>query len=233
MSSEIERKFLLPSLSKDEISNLAPEKLLEFSKALLPEEKLKELIPEKDFNYIMSSNITHDELTKLLKTEKYSKLAELFRNIKIEKISKILRKSLPLLPEEKLKNATFLEIEQSYLDAPDGEENRVRAINNKIFVKTVKIPISNIERKENERPISKDDYYKYLTSKIGNTLEKIRCHFKDEEITYEIDIYTDENLAGVVIVEVEFPSKSHAENFKPPKWFGTEIKSKNNWLKEE
>ncbi|MBE5812458.1 MAG: hypothetical protein E7314_02235 [Clostridiales bacterium] len=227
MSSEIERKFLLPSLSKDEISNLAPEKLLEFSKALLPEEKLKELIPEKDFNYIMSSNITHDELTKLLKTEKYSKLAELFRNIKIEKISKILRKSLPLLPEEKLKNATFLEIEQSYLDAPDGEENRVRAINNKIFVKTVKIPISNIERKENERPISKDDYYKYLNSKIGNTLEKIRCQFKDDEITYDIDIYTDVNLTGVVIVEVEFPSQKHADNFIPPNWFGIEVKPKS------
>lgn len=221
MSSEIERKFLLPSLSKDQISNLAPEKLLEFAKTLLPEEKLKELIPEKDFNYVMSTTITHDELVKLLKTEKYSKLAELFRTIKIEKISKILRDSLPLLPEEKLKNATFFEIEQSYLAAPDGQESRVRAINNKIFVKTVKIPISNIERKENERPISKADYYKYLNSKIGDTLEKTRCQFKDGEITYEIDIYTDEKLAGIVIVEVEFPSIKHADNFVTPDWFGT------------
>jgi CYTH domain-containing protein len=221
MSSEIERKFLLPSLSKDHISNLSPEKLLEFAKTLLPEEKLKELIPEKDFEYVMSNNITHDELTKLLKTEKYSKLAELFRMIKIEKVSKILRESLPLLPEEKLKSATFFEIEQSYLEAPDGEENRVRAINNKIFVKTVQIPISNIERKENERPISKDDYYKYLTSKIGDTLEKIRCQFRDGEITYEIDIYTDKKLAGVVMVEVEFPSIKHADNFITPDWFGT------------
>lgn len=228
MSSEIERKFLLPSLSKDHISNLSPEKLLEFAKTLLPEEKLKELIPEKDFSYVMSNNISHDELTRLLKTEKYSKLATLFRQIKIEKISKILRESLPLLPEEKLKNATFFEIEQSYLDAPDGQENRVRAINNKIFVKTVKIPISNVERKENERPISADDYYKYLNSKIGNTLEKIRCQFRDEEITYEIDIYTDDNLAGVVIVEVEFPTKKHSENFKAPNWFGAEIKPKTN-----
>lgn len=226
MSSEIERKFLLPSLSKDHISNLAPEKLLEFAKTLLPEEKLKELIPEKDFKYVMSNNITHDELVKLLKTEKYSNLATLFRQIKIEKVSKILKESLPLLPEEKLKNATFFEIEQSYLDSPDGGENRVRAINNKIFVKTVKIPISNIERKENERPISSEDYYKYLNSKIGNTLEKIRCQFRDEEITYEIDIYTDENLAGIVIVEVEFPTKKHAENFKAPDWFGTEVKPK-------
>lgn len=227
MSSEIERKFLLPSLSKDQISNLSPEKLLEFSKTLLSEENLKELIPEKDFEYIMSNNITHDELTKLLKTKKYSKLSELFRKIKIEKISKLLRETLPLLPEEKLNNATFLEIEQSYLEAPDGEENRIRAINNKIFVKTVKMPISKLERKENERPISSDDYYKYLKTKIGNTLEKIRCQFRDGEITYEIDIYTDENLAGVVIVEVEFPSKNHAENFIAPNWFGTEIQPKH------
>jgi CYTH domain-containing protein len=224
MSSEIERKFLLPSLSKDHISNLAPEKLLEFSKTLLSEEKLKELIPEKDFDYIMSNNIPHEQLVKLLKTKEYTKLSELFRTIKIEKVSKILRETLPLLPEEKIKNATFFEIEQSYLDSPNGEENRVRAINNKIFVKTVKIPISNIERKENERPISADDYYKYLNSKIGNTLEKIRCQFRDGEITYEIDIYTDENLAGVVIVEVEFPSLKYAENFELPKWFGTTIK---------
>ena len=233
MSSEIERKFLLPSLSKDQISNLAPENLLVFSKTLLPEEKLKELIPEKDFEHIMSNNITHDELTKLLKMEEYSKLAELFRKIKIEKVSKLLRETLPLLPEEKLKNATFLEIEQTYLDSPDGEENRLRAINNKIFVKTVKMPMVDMERKENERPISVDDYYKYLTSKVGNTLEKIRCMFQDGEITYEIDIYTDENLAGVVIVEVEFPSKKHATNFKAPEWFGTEIKPKSNPLKEE
>lgn len=226
MSSEIERKFLLPSLSKDQISNLAPEKLLEFSKTILSDEKLRELIPEKDFNYVMSNSITHEELTKLLKKEEYTKLADLFRKIKVEKISKLLKETLPLFPEELLENATFLEIEQSYLDAPDGQESRVRAINNKIFVKTVKIPISNIERKENERPISKDDYYKYLNSKIGNTLEKIRFQFKDGEITYQLDIYTDKNLAGVIIVEVEFPSKKHAINFVTPKWFGTEIKPK-------
>jgi CYTH domain-containing protein len=227
MSSEIERKFLLPSLSKDQISNLAPEKLLEFSKALLSEEKLKELIPAKDFEHITSNNISHDELVKLLKKPEYCALRDLFRAIKIEKISKILKETLPLLPDEHLKNATFFEIEQSYLDSPDSEENRVRAINNKIFVKTVKIPISQLERKENERPISKEDYYKYLNSKIGNTLEKMRCQFRDGDITYQIDIYTDENLAGVVIVEVEFPTKKHAENFKAPDWFGTEIKRKN------
>ena len=78
-----------------------------------------------------------------------------------------------------------------------------------------------MERKENERPISVDDYYKYLTSKVGNTLEKIRCTFQDGEITYEIDIYTGGNLSGLVIVEVEFPSKKHAESFLAPDWFGT------------
>lgn len=224
MSSKIIRKFLLPSLSKDQISNLAPEKLLEFAKTLLTEERLKELIPKKDFDYIMSNNISHAELVKLLKTEKYSKLTELFREIKVEKISKILKESLPLLPEDNIKNATFFEIEQSYLASPDGEENRVRAINNKIFVKTVKIPVSCGETKENERPISSDDYYKYLNSKIGNTLEKMRCQFKDNDITYDIDIYTTDNLSGVVIVEVEFPSKKHIENYTLPVWFGTEIK---------
>lgn len=227
MSSEIERKFLLPSLSKEQINNLSPEKLLEFAKTILPEEKLRELIPEKDFEYIMSSSIEHNELSKLLKTEKYSKLAELFRSIKIEKIIKALKATLPLLPDDKLKNAVFYEIEQTYLDSPDGEKNRVRAINNKIFVKTVKIPISTVERRENERPISSDDYYKYLNAKIGNTLEKIRLQFRDNEITYELDIYTDENLAGVVIAEVEFPTKMHADNFTAPDWFGTEIKVGN------
>ena len=223
MSNEIERKFLLPSLSKDQISNLAPENLLEFSKTILSEEKLKELIPEKDFAYIMSNKISHDELIKLLKTEKYSNLSDLFRQIKIEKVSKLLKESLPLLPEEKLKDATFFEIEKSYLDTPDGQEDRVRAINNKIFVKTVKIPISNLERTENERPISRDDYYKYLNSKIGNTLEKIRCYFKDGEIAYQLDVYTDENLTGVVSAKVIFPDKTHAENFETPNWFGITI----------
>lgn len=224
MSSEIERKFLLPSLNEEQINNLAPERLLESAKVLLPEEKLRELIPEKDFEYIMSNNIEHNELSKLLKTEEYSKLAELFRGIKIEKIIKTLKVTLPLLPDDKLKNAVFYEIEQTYLDSPDGEENRVRAINNKIFVKTVKIPISTVERRENERPISVDDYYKYLNSKIGNTLEKIRLQFREGEITYDLDIYTDEHLSGVVIVEVEFPTKEHAENFTMPDWFGKEIK---------
>ena len=224
MSSEIKRKFLLPSLSKDQISNLAPEKLLEFSKAIFSEEKLKELIPEKYFEHVMYNNIPHDELVKLLKKEEFRNLSDLFRTIKIEKVSKFLIESLPLLPEEKLKNATFFEIEQSYLDSPDGEENRVRAINNKIFVKNVKVPLSNIERKETERPISSDDYYKYLNSKIGNTLEKVRFKFKDNEITYQLDIYTDESLTGVVIVDVEFPTLKHAENFELPNWFGVTIK---------
>ena len=227
MSSEIERKFLLPNLNKEQISNLLPEKLLEFSKTLLSEEKLKEIIPEKDFEYIMNNNIQHNEITKLLKKPEYSELSKFFRTIKIEKISKILKEALPLLPDEHLKNAKFFEIEQTYLDSPDGEENRVRAINNTTFVKTVKMPVHDLERKENERPISVEDYYKYLTSKIGTTIEKIRCQFKDGELTYEIDIYTGENLAGLLLVEVEFPTKKHVENFIAPDWFGVEINYKN------
>jgi CYTH domain-containing protein len=40
--------------------------------------------------------------------------------------------------------------------------------------------------------------------------------------TAEVDVYHGK-LAGLVVVEVEFPSETDAQAFTPPAWFGAEV----------
>jgi CYTH domain-containing protein len=77
--------------------------------------------------------------------------------------SEIERKfQLKRIPKDIIKDIVPLEIVQTYLQAPEGQERRVRAINNETFVITVKRPISEdgLKREENEREIIKEAYGK-------------------------------------------------------------------------
>jgi len=95
------------------------------------------------------------------------------------------------LPLEFLETILPLEIAQTYLEAPEGEERRVRAINNKKFVMTVKRPTQNSNvREEIEKEISEDNYKLFLKGQIGNQIKKKRFKIPaDNGLTYELDIY--------------------------------------------
>jgi len=131
------------------------------------------------------------------------------------------------LPLELLENIIPLELAQTYLEAPKGEERRVRAINNEKFVMTVKRPKSSdgLIREEIEQKISKEDYELFLHQQIGTQITKKRYKLPaDNGLTYELDVY-DGDLKGLMVVEIEFPTEELANNFEKPDWFGEEVTS--------
>lgn len=124
-----------------------------------------------------------------------------------------------------------LDLTQTYLEAPKGEERRVRSINNERFVMTIKRPKSSngLVREEIEKEISKEDYELFLKSQIGTQIKKKRYKIpEDNNLTYELDIY-EGNLKGLMVVEVEFMSKEAATQFQPPEWFGDEVTSNKEY----
>lgn len=131
------------------------------------------------------------------------------------------------VPYEVLQNIAPLELVQTYLKAPSGEERRVRAINNKKFVMTVKRPKSEngLIREEIEKEISKEDYELFLKQQIGTQIKKSRYKIPAENgLTYELDIYEGE-LTGLLVVEIEFENEEIANSFTKPAWFGNEVTS--------
>lgn len=120
-----------------------------------------------------------------------------------------------------------LELTQTYLEAPQGEERRVRSINDEKFVMTIKRPKSSngLVREEIEKEISKEDYELFLKSQIGTQIKKKRYKIhEDNDLTYELDVY-EGKLKGLAVVEVEFTSKEDAAQFQAPEWFGDEVTS--------
>ena len=141
--------------------------------------------------------------------------SEIERKFKVKKV-----------PQEILDTIKPLELVQTYLEAPEGQERRVRAINNEKFVVTVKIPkvsSNGLIREELEKEITKEDYELFLSQQKGTQIKKKRYKVPaDNDLTYEVDIYEDE-LEGLLVVEVEFPTEELANNFEAPDWFGKEV----------
>lgn len=48
----------------------------------------------------------------------------------------------------------------------------------------------------------------------------------------EVDLYED-HLAGLAVVEVEFPSEEGSRAFTPPSWFGAELTGQPGWSNAE
>ena len=129
------------------------------------------------------------------------------------------------LPKEILVNIIPLELTQTYLNAPEGEERRVRSIDNETFIMTIKRAKSSdgLIREEIEKEISREDYELFLHDKIGTQIKKSRYKIPAEnDLVYELDIYHD-NLDGLMVVEVEFANEELANNFVKPNWFGREV----------
>ena len=59
-------------------------------------------------------------------------------------------------------------------------------------------------------------------------LEKRRARIELGEVVAELDRY-EGRLAGLAVVEVEFPDREAAERFVPPAWFGEELTGVAGW----
>lgn len=56
----------------------------------------------------------------------------------------------------------------------------------------------------------------------GRRIEKIRYQIDEGDQKIELNVFRG-NLEGLVLAEVEFPSREKSEEFEPPDWFGEEV----------
>lgn len=62
----------------------------------------------------------------------------------------------------------------------------------------------------------------------GRGIEKTRHRVPVSGAVAEVDVYGG-TLAGLAIVEVEFPSEAEAGEFEAPSWFGREVTGDDRW----
>ena len=108
---------------------------------------------------------------------------------------------------EKLPNCQRIEIIQTYLTAPEGEESRVRqrgADGNYIYVQTTKKKVTDVKRVEIERRLTKDEYLRLLMDADPNArpIRKTRYCLTHDNQYFEIDVYPFWNHQAIVEIEL-------------------------------
>lgn len=78
-------------------------------------------------------------------------------------------------------------------------------------------------REEYNMPLTKEAYEHLLSKVDGRVIRKKRYMIPlDEILTIELDVF-EEDLAPLILAEVEFPSEEMAMDFVPPEWFGEDV----------
>lgn len=100
-----------------------------------------------------------------------------------------------------------VEIIQTYLNAPDGDEVRVRqrgANGNYVYIKTTKRKVSEVKRIEIEQRISQDEYLRLLMDAdiTMHPIRKTRYCLTWENQYFEIDVYPFSKEYAIVEIEL-------------------------------
>lgn len=74
---------------------------------------------------------------------------------------------------------------------------------------------------ETSIPLSKEEFEE-LSRLRGKRTRKTRYYYHENGVRYEIDVFRDE-LAGLVLVDIEFNSLEEKKNFIPPAWCLAEV----------
>lgn len=78
-------------------------------------------------------------------------------------------------------------------------------------------------REEYNLPLTKEAYEHLLPKTDGCLIKKKRYMIPyNDTLTIELDIF-EENLAPLILAEVEFPDETAAGTFTPPEWFGEDV----------
>lgn len=114
---------------------------------------------------------------------------------------------------ESLPNCRRVEIIQTYLNAPDGDEVRVRQRGENgsyIYFQTIKRRVSDLKRVEIERRLSKDEYLRLLmdADTSRHQIRKTRYCLTYENQYFEIDVYPFWKDRAIAEIEL---SDEHAE----------------------
>ena len=155
--------------------------------------------------------------------EKLNRLKkEIFSFLGIPKPFEIERKFLIQYPDinflDNMKTCRKTSITQAYLSTPADGNFRIRkrgSGENAVYIKTVKIKISDIKRIEKENYISKEEYYEYLEQKeyVTGIISKDRYCIAYDSTYYELDVYpfwTDK-----ATLEIELLSEEQAYIIPP------------------
>ena len=121
-----------------------------------------------------------------------------------------------LVALEKLPNCRRVEIIQTYLTAPEGEESRIRQRGiggNYIYFQTTKKKISGLKRVEVERRLSKDEYLQLLMDADPDCrpIRKTRYCLTYDNQYFEIDVYPF--WKDKAIMEIELNSENEEIRF--------------------
>ncbi len=78
-----------------------------------------------------------------------------------------------------------------------------------------------MEREEYNLPLNAGAYEHLKAKADGRTITKKRYCMPLGELTIELDIFSSPE--GLVMAEVEFPTREAALSFTPPEWFGEDV----------
>lgn len=128
-----------------------------------------------------------------------------------------------------LSNTEIFEIEQNYISF--SPEIRIRRINGEFFSCTMKANMTTdgMTRDELEVYIEEDEYNELYKKKEGNTINKTRYQFLDEDGNLMcIDIFHGD-LDGLAYMEIEFTSQEESNSYKEPDWVLMEVTADKNY----
>jgi CYTH domain-containing protein len=117
-------------------------------------------------------------------------------------------------------------LRQGYLAEEDGVEVRLRLADGTATL-TVKAGRGRA-RTEVEASLDPAEAEELWPHTEGRRIEKTRYQVPLGAVVAEVDVYGD-TLAGLRVVEVEFPSETDADAFAPPDWFGRELTGAEGW----
>ncbi|MCI8465179.1 MAG: CYTH domain-containing protein [Lachnospiraceae bacterium] len=126
---------------------------------------------------------------------------------------KFLVKKLP----EQLETYPCLSIEQAYLCT--DPVIRIRRQNDDYYI-TYK-GRGLMEREEYNLPLNAEAYAHLRTKADGRIITKNRYCIPLGTLTVELDLFASPK--GLILAEVEFPTREAALSFTPPEWFGEDV----------
>jgi adenylate cyclase len=114
----------------------------------------------------------------------------------------------------------YTEIRQAYLSLGGKSSVRVRISDNHTATLTVKSRPAELRRLELEYPIPTLEAEALIVLRQGSIVEKVRYLLPWNDLAWEIDVFSGENL-GLVLAEIEL--RNEHQPIELPPWIGKEV----------
>lgn len=111
-------------------------------------------------------------------------------------------------------------IRQAYLPSEAGLSLRVRLRNDDYATLTLKARETELRRLEFEYPIPTSDAQALIALRRGAVIEKVRHIVPWYGLTWEIDVFSGDNM-GLIVAEIEL--RHEHQHFAVPRWLGDEV----------